>query len=90
MDLTGVLRGIHQSEIDVTLRSRGDLGWQVQLEIEDGQAARNIVVSLDDAAAWFHEQVLAHYPNSIYAQTARGEIKQAIADELGVRQLDAT
>jgi hypothetical protein len=27
MDLTNVLRGIYESEIDVTLRSRGDLGW---------------------------------------------------------------
>jgi hypothetical protein len=90
MDLTNVLRGIHESEIHVTLRSRGDLGWQLQLEIDDGQTARGIVTSVDEAAAWFHEQVLAHYPNSIYAQSARGEIKRAVAEDIGVRRLDAT
>jgi len=85
-----VLRGIYDSEIDVTLRSRGDHGWQLQLEIEDGQIARGVVTSVDAAAAWFHEQVLVHYPNSVYAQTARGEVRRALADELAVRKLDGT
>lgn len=90
MDLISVLRGIHESEIDVTLKSRGDLGWQLQLEIEDGETARGIVTSIDQAATWLHEQVLAHYPNSVYAQTVRGGIKQAVSEDLGVRQLDGT
>lgn len=90
MDLTSVLRGIYESEIDVTLRSRGDLGWQLQLEIEDGQVARGIVTSVDAAAAWFHEQVLVHYPDSVYAQTAKGEVKHALPDDTALRRLDGT
>jgi hypothetical protein len=87
MDLTSVLRGIHESEIDVTLRSRWDLGWQLQIEIGDGQIARGVVTSVDEAATWFHEKVLAHYPNSLYAQMARGEIRRAVSDDAAVRQL---
>lgn len=90
MDLTSVLRGIYESEIDVTLRSRWDLGWQLQLEIEDGQVARGVVRSLDEAAVWFHKQVLAHYPDSMYAQTARGEVKHALPDDTAMRRLDGT
>jgi hypothetical protein len=90
MDLTSVLRGIHESEIEVTLRSRGDLGWQLQLEIADGQVARGIVTSLDEAAAWFHENVLLHCPNSVYAQSVRGGIRRAIPNDDGVRRLDGT
>jgi len=88
MDLVTVLRGIYQSEIDVTLRSRWDLGWQ--LEIEHGQVARAIVTSVDDAAPWFHEQILAHFPDSLYAQKARGEIREALADDVMIRRLDGT
>jgi hypothetical protein len=90
MDLTSVLRGIHESEIEVTLRSRGDLGWQLQLEIDDGQVARGIVNSLDEAAAWFHKNVLVHCPNSVYAQSVRRGIRRALPDDAAVRQLDGT
>jgi hypothetical protein len=82
-----VLRGIHDSEIDVTLRSRWDLGWQLQIEIEDGQVARGIVTSLDEAARWLHEQVLVHFPDSVYAQEARGEIRRALSNDTTVRGL---
>jgi hypothetical protein len=90
MDLTSVLRAIHESEIDVTLRSRWDLGWQLQLEIEDGQVARGIVTSLDEAATWLHEKVLLHFPESEYAQAARGEIRRALPNDTGMRRLDGT
>jgi len=90
MDLTSVLRGIYESEIDVTLRSRWDLGWQLQLEIEDGQVARSVVRSLDEAAVWFHEQVVAHYPDSKYAHKARGDVKLALPDDTAMRRLDGT
>jgi hypothetical protein len=88
MDLTSVLRAIHESEIDVTLRSRWDLGWQVQ--IEDGQVARGIVPSLEQAATWLHEKVLIHFPDSLYAQEARGEIRRALPNDATVRRLDGT
>jgi len=87
MDLLSVLRGIYESEIDVTVRSRWDLGWQ--LEIENGQVAREIVSSLDDAAAWFHERILVHFPDSTYSQAARGEIRHALPSDATVRRLDA-
>ena len=90
MDLTSVLRGIHECEIDVTLRTRWDLGWQLQLESEDGQVVRGIVTSVDEAATWFHEQVLAHFPNSVYAQSARGAIRRALPKDAAVRRLDGT
>jgi hypothetical protein len=90
MDLTSVLRGIHESEIEVTLRSRGDLGWQLQIETDDGQVARGIVTSLDEAAAWFHGNVLVHCPNSVYAQSVRGAIRRALPNDAAVRQLDGT
>jgi hypothetical protein len=88
MDLVSVLRRAYQSEIDVTLRSRWDLGWQ--LEIEDGQVAREIVSSLDEAASWFDRQIIAHFPNSLYSQGTRGEIRTALPDEAAVRRLDGT
>jgi hypothetical protein len=87
MDLVSVLREIYASEIDVTLRSRWDIGWQ--LEIEDGQVARAIVTSLDEAAPWFHEQVLIHYQNSLYSRTARGENRQALPKNATVRQFNS-
>lgn len=90
MDLVSVLSGIYASEIDVTLRSRWDLGWQLQLEIEDGQVARGMVSSIDEAAAWFHEQILHHFPDSVYAQTSRGEIREALPTDASVRRLDGT
>lgn len=90
MDLVSVLRAIHKSEIDVTLKSRWDLGWQLQLEIEAGQVARGIVGSIDEAAAWFHEQVLLHFPDSSYAQTARGEIRRALPSDDAVRRLNGS
>lgn len=49
-----------------------------QVEIENGQVARGMVHSLDEAATWLHEQMLVHFPDSLYAQTARGEIRQAL------------
>jgi hypothetical protein len=88
MDLVSVLRQIHQSEIEVTLRSKWDLGWQ--LEIEQGQVARGMVASIDEAAAWFHEQVLAHYPDSLYSQAARGTLRQALPNDATARPLSAT
>jgi hypothetical protein len=56
--------------------ARWDLSWQLQLEIEDGEVARGIVTSVDAAGAWFHEQVLVHYPDSVYAQTATGKVRR--------------
>jgi hypothetical protein len=88
MDLVSVLRGIYQSEIDITLRSRWDRGWQV--EIEHGQVARGVVSSLDEAAAWFHEQVLMHFPDSLYSQMVRGQVRQALPTDAAVRQLSTT
>ena len=90
MDLVSVLHGIYQSEIDVTLRSRGDLGWQLQLEMEDGQVVRGIVSSAREAATWLHEQTLLHFPTSTYAQLVRGEVKRALPSEPTARRLDGT
>lgn len=87
MELVSVLRQIYQSEIDVTVRSRWNIGWQV--EIENGQVARTMVQSLDDAAPWLHEQMMIHFPDSSYARRARGELRQAMPTEAFVRQLDA-
>lgn len=87
MELVSVLRGIHESDIDVTLRSRGDVGWQLQIDIEGGNVARGVVRSLDDAATWLHEQVLVHFPDSEYAQSARGGVRKALPDDSSVREL---
>ena len=86
MELVSVLRRIYESEIDVTLRSRWSTGWQV--EIENGQVARSIVSSLDEAAIWLHEQMLVHFPESRYAQIVRGEIRQALPNDTPVRELN--
>lgn len=88
MELVSILRRIYASEIDVTLRSRWNMGWQV--EIENGQVARAVVSSIDEAAMWLHEKMLVHYPDSLYAQTARGEIHQALANDDIVRPLKGT
>ena len=90
MDLTSVLRGIYESEIDVTLRSRWNLGWQLQLELEDGQVARGIVTSVDEAATWLHEKVLLHFPDSAYSQMARREIRRAVPCDGAMRRFNAT
>lgn len=85
-----------------SLRSRWDSGWQV--EIENSQVARGVVHSLDEAATWFPaedlavrertlavvKQMLVHFPDSLYAQTARGEIRHAALDNTIVRQLNGT
>jgi hypothetical protein len=53
------------------------------------KVAREIVTSVDEAATWFQEKVLAHYPNSVCAQSARGEIRHALPID-AVRRLDGT
>lgn len=88
MELVSILRRIYESEVDVTLRSRWDTGWQV--EIENGLIARSMVNSLDEAATWLHGQMLLHFPDSLYAQTAREEIRQALPNNTYVRGLNGT
>jgi hypothetical protein len=67
MDLVSVLRRLYESEIDVSIISRWDAGWQ--LEIEGGEVARTFVGSPDEAAEWFHKQAIVHFPQSLYAKT---------------------
>lgn len=87
LDLNHVLSRIHQSGIEVTLRSRWNRGWQLQIESEEGQIARGVVASLDDAAAWLHEQMLLHCPQSSYSQMARDEVHIAVSTDASVRDL---
>jgi hypothetical protein len=87
MDLVSVLERIRQSEIDVSMISRCDFGWQ--LEIEGGQVARALVNSAADAAKWFHAQVLIHFPESSYAKFERGNFREAVTVKLAGRSLSA-
>jgi hypothetical protein len=74
MDLVSILRGMYESEIDASMISRWDMGWELQ--IEGGHVARGFVDAPEQAAQWFHEQTMIHFPESLYAQKARGEIQQ--------------
>lgn len=77
LELAAILGRIQRSGVEVTLKSRWDQGWQLQLETEDGQVTRGIVSSLDDAAAWLHEHMLRDCPESLYSQTARNDVRVA-------------
>jgi hypothetical protein len=77
MDLVSVLRCLYESEIDVSIVSRWDAGWQ--LEIEGGQVARTFVDTPGEAAEWFHEQAITHFPESLYAKNAQRRFREALA-----------
>ena len=79
------MRRLYDSEIDVSITSRWDLGWELQ--IESGRVSSTFVASLDEAAAWFHQQALAHLPESAYARSFNSNFLQAVRDDVVVRHL---
>ena len=86
MNLADVMQALYASEIDCSVATAWDDGWDV--ELERGRVATARVDSLDAAARWLHEQAIARLTKSDYAKQRRPpRSSRAAAIETALREL---
>ena len=68
MDIEIVMKKLHQSEINCSISSFWDNGWDVKLGDDmNGYAAEGNFETLDEAATFLDLQARKHFPESLYA-----------------------
>jgi hypothetical protein len=69
VDLATVLTALYASEINCSISSIWDSGWDVKLGDElNGFLAESNFQTVEEAAAFLHGAALIHFPKSDYAK----------------------
>lgn len=64
------LQKIYDSEINISITTFWDAGYELQLgDIANGFCAKGSVETAAEIIPWFQKAILEHYPNSEYAKS---------------------
>lgn len=96
-DLKGTLRALYDSEINVTITTLWDGGWDCALvsymsdDYREHTGDWTTVLNLDELADALHDMAIEQFPNSKYAQDYRAWLREAnfTAAEIKQSQIDA-
>ena len=77
MDLTTVMNKLYESEINCSIASHWDAGWEVKLGDENnGFAAETWVRTLEEAAAFLDSAAREHFAESVYVLGAEEHFRR--------------
>lgn len=71
-----VMQDLYDSEINVKLMSRWDIGWKVRLGDTEEDALEFMVDTWQELEDWLVKEAIARYPNSEFAAKYRRRLWQ--------------